>query len=193
VSFVARHGLWSDDQRAAAREMAKDLRAGAVEVVRFVFADQHGVTRGKTLVAAEALSLLEEGVSLTSTLLLKDTAHRTAYPIFSAGGGHGIPEMQGAADMLIVPDPSTFRILPWAPSSGWVLCDPYFHDGRPVPFGTFLPVLSNRSNGAVSLFAPGWRWSSTCFVPLIRTWRRPTPGNREPRLRRSCCRMAINI
>ena len=136
MSFVAQHGIWNDDQRAAARELAQALRAGSVEVVRFVFADQHGVTRGKTLVAAEALSLLEEGVSLTSTLLLKDTAHRTAYPIFSAGGGPGIAEMQGAADVLIVPDPSTFRILPWAPSSGWVLCDPYFHDGRPVPFGT---------------------------------------------------------
>ena len=136
MSFVAQHGLWSDLQRAAAREMAAGLRAGGVEVVRFVFADQHGVTRGKTLVATEALAMLEEGVSLTSTLLLKDTAHRTAYPIFSAGGGHGIAEMQGAADMLIVPDPTTFRILPWAPSSGWVLCDPYFHDGRPVPFGT---------------------------------------------------------
>ena len=136
MSFVARHGLWSDDQRAAAREMAAGLRAGGMEVVRFVFADQHGVTRGKTLVASEALALLEEGVSLTSTLLLKDTAHRTAYSIFSAEGGHGIPEMQGAADVLIVPDPTTFRILPWAPSCGWVLCDPYFHDGRPVPFGT---------------------------------------------------------
>ena len=136
MSFVARHRLWNDDQRAAAREMAKGLRGGGVEVVRFVFADQHGVTRGKTLVATEALALLEEGVSLTSTLLLKDTAHRTAYPVFSAGGGHGIAEMQGAADVLIVADPTTFRILPWAPSSGWVLCDPYFHDGRPVPFGT---------------------------------------------------------
>ena len=136
MSFVARHGLWNDEQRAAAREVAATLRAGAIEVVRFVFPDQHGVTRGKTLVAAEALAMLEEGVSVTSTLLLKDTAHRTAYPIFSAGSGHGIPEMQGAADILIVPDPSTFRVLPWAPASGWVLCDPYFQDGRPLPFGT---------------------------------------------------------
>jgi glutamine synthetase len=128
--------LWNDDQHEAARVMAGRIRADGIEVVRFVFADQHGITRGKTLVAAEALAVLEEGVSMTSTLLFKDTAHRTAYPVFSAGGGHGVAEFQGAADVLIVPDPTTFRVLPWANSSGWVLCDPYFHDGRPVPFGT---------------------------------------------------------
>ena len=136
MSLVRDHGLWTEAQHDAARAMAGRIRADEIEVVRFVFADQHGVTRGKTLVAAEALAVLEEGVSVTSSLLFKDTAHRTAYPLFKAGGGHGIAEMQGAADMLIVPDPTTFRVLPWANSSGWVLCDPYFHDGRPVPFGT---------------------------------------------------------
>jgi glutamine synthetase len=36
----------------------------------------------------------------------------------------------------MVPDPSTFRTIPWAPGTGWVLCDIYFQDGRPVPFAT---------------------------------------------------------
>src|SRR5207237_3299921 len=31
---------------------------------------------------------------------------------------------------------TTFRILPWAPRTGWLLCDLYFADGRPVPFST---------------------------------------------------------
>ena len=47
-----------------------------------------------------------------------------------------MPEMQGAADILMVPDPSTFRVLPWAPDTGWFLCDLQFPDGRPVPFST---------------------------------------------------------
>src|ERR1700745_2326917 len=45
-------------------------------------------------------------------------------------------EMAGAADVLMVPDPLTFRVLPWAPTTGWVLCDIHFSDGRPVPFAT---------------------------------------------------------
>ena len=60
---------------------------------------------------------------MTSTLLLKDTSHRTVFPAFTPGGGVGMPELQGAADILMVPDPSTFRILPWAPETGWFLCD----------------------------------------------------------------------
>jgi glutamine synthetase len=45
-----------------------------------------------------------------------------------------MPELQGAADILMMPDAATFRVLPWAPDTGWVLCDLRLQDGRPVPF-----------------------------------------------------------
>src|SRR4029453_1958110 len=35
---------------------------------------------------------------------------------------------------VMVADPSTFRILPWADETGWLLCDIYFTNGRPVPY-----------------------------------------------------------
>ncbi|MGG2362747.1 hypothetical protein ACE4Z5_28030, partial [Salmonella enterica] len=66
----------------------------------------------------------------------KDTSHKTVFPVFTAGGGFCMREMEGAADVLMVPDPTTFRTLPWAPGTGWMLCDLYFADGRPVPFST---------------------------------------------------------
>ena len=69
-------------------------------------------------------------------MLAKDTSHRTVFPVFTAGGGFGMREMEGAADVLMVADPTTFRVLPWAPTTGWLLCDLYFTDGRPVPFAT---------------------------------------------------------
>jgi glutamine synthetase len=118
------------------KEVLKEIEAHDLKAVRFSFADQHGVLRGKTLAAGEAEAALGRGVTLTSTLLLKDTSHRTVFPAFTPGGGVGMPEMQGAADILIVPDVSTFRILPWAPDTGWFLCDARFHDGRPVPYCT---------------------------------------------------------
>ncbi len=102
--------------------------------MRFSFADQHGVLRGKTIAAAELGNALERGVTVTSTLLLKDTSHRTVFPAFTPGGGVGMPEMQGAADVLMFADPSTFRVLPWAPDTGWFLCNLHFQDGRPVPY-----------------------------------------------------------
>ena len=114
----------------------KEIEARGLQAVRFSFADQHGVLRGKTLAASEVSHALEHGVTVTSTLLLKDTSHRTVYPAFTPGGGVGIPEMQGAADVMMIPDPATFRVLPWAPETGWMLCDLQFQDGRPVPFDT---------------------------------------------------------
>jgi glutamine synthetase len=107
-----------------------------LKTVRFSFADQHGVLRGKTLAVSEVPAALERGVAVTSTLLLKDTSHKTAFPAFTPGGGVGMPEMQGAADILMVADESTWRVLPWAPDTGWVLCDLRFPDGRAVPFST---------------------------------------------------------
>ncbi len=136
MSFVERHGLWSDSQRAAARSALSEIQGRGIQLLRFSFADQHGILRGKAVAAAEAPNALENGVALTSTLLLKDTSHKTVYPAFTPGGGIGMLEMEGAADFLIVADPATFRVLPWAPETAWVLCDAYFADGRPVPFCT---------------------------------------------------------
>ena len=134
--FVERHGLWSDEQRQAAQRIDDLVRTEELEVVRFSFPDQHGILRGKTLVAPEAAATLRNGCTITSTLIAKDTAHRTVFPVFTAGGGFAMPEMKGGADLLMVADPATFRILPWAPRTGWVLCDLFFPDGRPVPFAT---------------------------------------------------------
>ena len=44
------------------------------------------------------------------------------------------PEMTGSPNLTIVPDPATFRVLPWAPGVGWILCDEYFNSGVPFHF-----------------------------------------------------------
>jgi glutamine synthetase len=136
VSFVERHGLWSAEQKEAAKRLTSIVEEKKLETIRLSFADQHGILRGKTLIAAEALASLESGCGITTSLLAKDTSHKTVFPVFTAGGGLGIKEMEGAADALMVPDPTTFRVLPWSPGSGWVLCDIYFAGGKPVPFST---------------------------------------------------------
>src|SRR3954453_22306307 len=136
LSFVERHGLWSREQKEAATRLGRVIADHKLEVIRLSFPDQHGILRGKTLVAAEALASLESGCSITTTLLAKDTSHRTVFPVFAAGGGFGIKDMEGGADVIMVADPTTFRVLPWAPTTGWMLCDLYFADGRPAPFAT---------------------------------------------------------
>jgi glutamine synthetase len=92
--------------------------------------------RGKTLAAGEAQAAVERGVGFPGTLLLKDTSHRTVFPAFTPGAGLGMAQLESAADVFMFADASTFRVLPWAPDTGWVLCDLRFGDGKPVPFDT---------------------------------------------------------
>ncbi len=135
-SFVERHGLWGETQARAAVAIEKAIGRKKLELIRFSFPDQHGVLRGKTLLADEALSALRGGVAMTSTLLAKDTSHRTVFPVFEVGGGLGLAEMGGAGNFIMVADPQTFRVLPWADKTGWVLCDCYFANGAKVPIAT---------------------------------------------------------
>jgi glutamine synthetase len=136
MSVVEQAGLSTPERRARAVEVLAEIAADGVGVVRLAFADQHGILRGKTIVASELAGAFDNGVTMTTTLLLKDSSHRTVFPVFTAGGGLGVKELEGAADCLLVPDPSTFRVLPWAPHAGWILCEAHFADGRRVPFST---------------------------------------------------------
>src|SRR5208337_4642458 len=115
ASFVTRHGLWSEEQHEQYRRVASAITECDLQTVRFAFPDQHGILRGKTLSARESARAFENGCSITSTLFAKDTSHRSVFPVFTAGGGFGMAEMQGGGDVLMVPDPATFRTIPWAP------------------------------------------------------------------------------
>ena len=57
MSFVERHGLWTGEQKRQAKDAAQAIKKNKLELVRFSFADQHGVLRGKTLLAADALEI----------------------------------------------------------------------------------------------------------------------------------------
>jgi glutamine synthetase len=108
-----------------------------LEMVRFSFADQHGILRGKTLTRDAVPFALRSGVTAPSSLLLKDTSGKTVFPVFTADdadGTVGVAGFTGAGDVVLVPDPTTFRVLPWAQRTGWILCDVHFPDGTAVPF-----------------------------------------------------------
>ena len=136
MGFIERHGLWNAEQTAAAREIQERAESGGMTVVRLVFADQHGLLRGKTVTMGELPNVLRDGTGIASSLLAKDTSGRTVFPLFTKETPLGLPELRGAADMVMVPDPTTFRMLPWSPGTGWLLCDLRFTTGAPVPLCT---------------------------------------------------------
>jgi len=144
-NFVNRFDLWGPNQKAASKEIMKKISDFELDFIRVSFPDQHGILRGKTLVANELSFALANGIGMVTTLLAKDTSHKTVLPWFTKGGGLEMEEMTGGGDFLMVPDPTTFRILPWAEKTGWMLADIYFPNGKPVPFST-RQILRNALN-----------------------------------------------
>lgn len=134
AGFIEQHGLWDDRRKAAARDVLALVRDKNLRTVRVAMADPQGKLRGKTLMPKTFASAMQDGLDFTTAQFNFDSAEGIAYNPFTEDGGVGVTEMAGFPDVVLVPDPTTFRVLPWSPGTGWILGDMYFHDGRPMPF-----------------------------------------------------------
>jgi glutamine synthetase len=136
ASFIERHGLWSDAQRRHAEEIKLLLDRDKLRFVRLVWSDSHGYARAKLLAVPAFLSALKDGHNINVATTTLDSAGARSFASFTRGGGMGLDEMTGSPNLTIVPDPATFRVLPWAPGIGWILCNEYFDSGVPFHFST---------------------------------------------------------
>ena len=136
TSFAQRCGIHDAQREQALRQTARLIDATGLELVRFVWCDLHGVTRGKTLVASAAAQAMLEGVGMVSTLMLKDSSDRTAFKVFEPGGTAQLPGFEFASNLVLLADPASFRQLPWTPGTGWVRGQPWFQNGQPVELDT---------------------------------------------------------
>jgi glutamine synthetase len=83
--FVERHGLRNEEVTRCAEEVLERVRSDGIEGVRLSFPDQHGVLRSKTIPAGDLAKAMSSGCGMASSLLLKDTSHRTVFPNLGAG------------------------------------------------------------------------------------------------------------
>jgi len=134
--FAQRCGIDSPARRQAIAAATERIARSGVELVRFCWCDQHGMLRGKTLVASAAAVAMQDGIGMVSTLLLKDSSDRTAFNVFEPAAMTGLPGFVGAANLMLLADPESYRQLPWASHIGWVQCQPWFATGEPVPIDT---------------------------------------------------------
>src|SRR5215216_1759016 len=132
--FIEQHGLWTGAQKRQAEELKRRLETENLKLVRLAWADPHGYSRAKALTVPAFLGALTRGYNNNVATTTLDSAGTRTFASFTRGGGMGLAEMTGSPNLTIVPDPGTFRVLPWAPGVGWVLCDEYFHTGVPFHF-----------------------------------------------------------
>jgi glutamine synthetase len=132
--FIERHGLWTNEQSGQASELKRRLAREKLQFVRMAWADPHGASRAKAVTMPAFLAALSNGHNINVATTTLDSANARTFSSFTRGGGMGLDEMTGSPNLTIVPDPSTFCVLPWAPGVGWVLCDEYFNTGVPFHF-----------------------------------------------------------
>jgi glutamine synthetase len=125
--------LLSDSAHVLAGEVAEQILTHHLRTVRLAVADQHGILRARALSPEAAISAFSNGLDFSGAIYSLDTGNNVFVPPFAAGGGFGIAEFTGFPDIVLVPDPTTFRMLPWADRTGWLLCDAYFSTGQPLP------------------------------------------------------------
>jgi glutamine synthetase len=134
LDFIDRHGLWSGEERGQAEEIKRRVEQDDLHLVRLAWADPYGASRAKALTRPAFVSALTSGFTTTVATSTLDSAGARTFSSFTRGGGMGLPEMTGSPNIILVPDPATFRVLPWAPGIGWVLCNEYFTSGAPFHF-----------------------------------------------------------
>lgn len=150
--FATRCGVHDDARAAACEQFIAQIRSNNIRFVRFSWCDAHGMLRSKTLSADAAVSALLNGVAMVGTLVLKDTSDRTAYRVFDADAPEQVPGFAFAGNLLLLADPGSLTLLPWAPGVASVHGELWFEDGRPLHLDT-RRVLRR----AISLLAErGW-------------------------------------
>ncbi len=117
------------------KEMMAALKKMGARYVRFELPDLHGTSRTKVIPVGKAEAYARKGLNFYGGTIGLDTASNVI-------GGSGVHEEVSYRDQMLIPDPSTLRVVPWVEDTAKVICDAYWEPGVPVG-GTPRTVLAN--------------------------------------------------
>ena len=155
-------GAADDDAVSAVVERA---HAEQVSLVRFLYADHGGIIRGKAASAAVLPSRLRTGIGHTVAMMAMSMLD-SLQPVDGMGP---------VGEVRIMPDPSTFVALPYAPGAGAMLSDLVQPGGEPWDgcSRTFL------KQAIADMAAEGYAVHAS-FEPEFTLGRRETPPGDGP-------------
>src|ERR1700684_3410167 len=153
-------GAADDDAVTAVVERA---HSDQVSLVRFLYADHGGIIRGKAASAALLPTRLRTGIGHTVAMMAMSMLD-SLQPVDGMGP---------VGEVRIMPDPSTFVSLPYAPGAGAMLAALVQPGGEPCAAANPPPrgaqTSSSRWTTASAAPRPGSRWPttspSTCWPP----------------------------
>ena len=104
-----------------AQDVVRQAREANLRLVRYLYCDNGGIIRGKATHASKLHTRIHEGIGQT-----------LAMQAFTGVETLAVVEGMGPiGEFRLIPDPNTFVILPYAPSSGSMMCDMILLDGTP--------------------------------------------------------------
>jgi glutamine synthetase len=104
-----------------AQDVVRQAREADLRLVRFLYCDNGGIIRGKATHATKLPTRIYEGIGQTLAM----QAFTGVETLASVEG------MGPVGEFRLIPDPNTFVILPYVPSTGSMMCDMIRTDGKP--------------------------------------------------------------
>ena len=104
-----------------ADQVTQQASEAGVRLVRFLYTDNGGVTRGKATPVQFLRQRIDDGIGLTKAMQAMNMLDQLA-PVDGMGP---------VGEIRLVPDPATFRMLPYAPHTAAMTVDMLNHDGSP--------------------------------------------------------------
>src|SRR5215213_3840719 len=109
------------------KALAAKVEGGGIDTVLVVFPDVFGRLVGKRLDARHFLDHVADGGTHGCNYLLTLNIEMDPLDGFKLANWEA-----GFGDFGMKPDASTYRVLPWQPSTALVICDLHHEDGKPV-------------------------------------------------------------
>jgi glutamine synthetase len=107
--------------------LEKLIAAGEVDTVIVGFTDMQGRIMGKRVSARFFLDEVAEGGAECCNYLFAVDVDMNTVAGYAMSGWH-----TGYSDMVMKPDLTTLRLIPWLPGTALVLADLQWHDGSPI-------------------------------------------------------------
>jgi glutamine synthetase len=128
-------------------------KEGGVKQIRFLYCDNGGIIRGKACSSQTLSERMLGGIGLTVAMQAMNSLDELM-PVEGIGA---------VGEVRLVPDPRTFRILPYTPRAAVMLCDMMTLEGRPweVCPRSFLrqqveQAQSEFGQTIIAAFEPEW-------------------------------------
>jgi glutamine synthetase len=127
-------------------DIVRQAQEAGVELVEFLMVDNGGTIRGKLTHVDHLRGRMQGGIGLTPAMMAMNMLDQL----------QPIPEMGPVGEIRLIPDPDSFRILPYNPKLASMMCDQLSLDHKPweaCPRSFLKRIISEAESMGIRVIA----------------------------------------